>query len=105
MTVMKYIFVLQWPASSIDDYDSMVAIENLLISALSKNSNVDGHDIGAGETNIFIETDDPNGLYEEIKSALGSHGAWSYIRVAYRNTEGGAYMILWPKNLRDFRVR
>ena len=54
---MKYLFVLQWPATSVDDYDSMVAIENFLISFLSGSSRVDGHDVGAGEANIFIETD------------------------------------------------
>jgi len=102
---MKYTFVLQWPASSMGDYDSMIAIEGLLVSTLSKSSNVDGHDTGAGETNIFIDTDDPTALYEEIRSVLGSHGAWSDIRVAYRNVEGGPYTVLWPKSFRDFRVR
>jgi hypothetical protein len=102
---MKYLFVLQRPASSVEDYDSMVvAIEDLLISSLSKNSNVDGHDTGSGENNFVIETDDPLGLYEEIRHLLGSHSAWSDICVAYRDMEGGAYTALWPKNLRDFRV-
>jgi hypothetical protein len=101
---MKYLFVLQWPASSLEDHDSMVAIEELLISSLSKSSNVDGHDTGSGENNIFIETDDPQGLYEEIRHLLGSYSAWSDIRVAYRDMEGDAYTVLWPKDLRDFRV-
>jgi hypothetical protein len=56
---MKYVFVIQWPGSSTEDYDSMVEIENLLISGLSDGNNVDGHDVGSGEVNIFIETDNP----------------------------------------------
>jgi hypothetical protein len=60
-----------------EDYDSMIAIENLLISGISKNSCVDGHDVGSDEVNIFIETDDPQRLYDEVRSLLGSHDAWS----------------------------
>jgi hypothetical protein len=87
-----------------EDYDSMVTIENLLISSISRNSNVDGHDVGSDEVNIFIETDDPQGLYDEVSSLLGPYDAWSDIRIAYRSAEGGAYTVLWPKNLRDFDV-
>ena len=101
---MKYVFVIQWPGSSTEDYDSMVEIENLLISGLSDGNNVDGHDVGSGEVNIFIETDDPLGLYKEILSVLGAHDARPDIRMAYRNAEGGTYTVLWPTNLRDFEV-
>jgi hypothetical protein len=93
--MMKYVFVIQWPGSSMEDYDEMVAIENLLISSVSKNSRVDGHDVGSDEVNIFIETNDPQRLYDEVRSLLGS----------YRSMEGDAYTVLWPKNLRDFDVR
>jgi hypothetical protein len=102
--MMKYIFVIQWPGSSMEDYDEMVAIENLLISTVSKNSRVDGHDVGSDEVNIFIETNDPQRLYDEVTSLLGSHEAWSNIRLAYRSVEGDAYTVLWPKNLGDFDV-
>lgn len=105
ITAIKCAFVLQWPGSSTNDYDSTSAIENLLISSLSKSSKVDGHDVGSGETNIFIETDDPQKLYEEIISVLGSHDAWPDIRFAYRNVDEDAYTVLWPTNLRDFEVR
>lgn len=50
---MKYQLVLQWPASSIKDYDAMIEAENALIENLSAANDVDGHDVGSGEVNIF----------------------------------------------------
>jgi len=49
---MRYQLVLQWPASSIDDYDSMISIEDSLIEGLPNDSEVDGHDIGSGQ--VFL---------------------------------------------------
>jgi hypothetical protein len=56
---MKYQLALQWPASSIKDCDAMIEIEDTLTNHLSKNCEVDGHDVGSGEVNIFIHTDNP----------------------------------------------
>ncbi len=55
---MKYHLVLQWPASTIADYDALVAVETLLIERLTSGK-IDGHDMGSSEANIFIQTDDP----------------------------------------------
>jgi hypothetical protein len=101
---MRYTLVLQWPASSMEEYDAMIEIENLLMKALSKDDRVDGHDAGSGEVNIFIDTDDPQRAYHQIKSALSLHDAWSEIRIAYRDVEGGPYKVLWPRHLHYFRV-
>jgi hypothetical protein len=96
--------VLQWPATSIEDYDTMIEIENVLVAALSRNNHVEGHDAGSGTVNIFIETDDPQRTCQQIKSALSSQDMWPEARVAYRSIEGGPYTVLWPKNLHHFRL-
>jgi hypothetical protein len=90
--------------TSLEDYDAMIEIENPLIATLSKGDHVDGHDAGSGEVNIFIETNEPQRAYQQIKSALSSHDAWSEIRIVYRGVEGGPYTVLWPGHLTDFRV-
>jgi hypothetical protein len=66
---MKYQLVLQWPASSVDDYDSMIAIEESLIEELRGDSEVDGHDAGSGQVNIFIRTGGPAKTFEDIKKS------------------------------------
>ena len=101
---MNYQLVLQWPASSIKDYDTMIEIEDALIEKLSKAHDVNGHDAGSGEVNIFIHTDDPKRAFTEAKAVLGTRDFWVDAKVAYREMDGSEYTILWPKGLTEFRV-
>ena len=77
---MKYQLVLQWPASSIDNYDTMISVEDSLIKGLSDDDEVDGHDVGSGQVNIFVLTDNPARAFESIKEILEDCGAWSDVR-------------------------
>ena len=101
---MKYLLVLQWPNASIKDYDSLIAIEDLLTERLSEDSDVDGHDAGAGEMNIFINTNNPATTFKEIQDTLGSRDFWVDARVAYREPARSDYTILWPKGLTEFKI-
>ena len=101
---MKYQLVLQWPASSVDDYDLMIAIEDSLIEEIPNDSEVDGHDAGSGQVNIFIRTDGPTKTFEDVKNILSTSDAWTDIRIAYRDLERSEYTVLWPKNLKEFKV-
>ncbi len=101
---MKYQLVLQWPATSIKDFDDLIEVENILEENLSTSSEVDGHDAGSGEMNIFILTDDPAGTFVEVERALSGNGMWADARVAYRELDGEEFSVLKPKNLTDFKV-
>jgi len=101
---MKYQLVLQWDASSLADYDELIEIENALIQGLGGDHDVDGHDEGSEQMNIFIRTDDPNGAFGQSKGILVNHNAWKDIRIAYREASGNTYTILWPKGLAKFKV-
>lgn len=101
---MKYQLVLQWPAASIKDYETMIEIEDVVTENLSEGSDVDGHDAGSGEMNIFIHTDDPVFAFNEVKATLGSRDFWVDARVAYREITKSEYTILWPKDLVEFKV-
>ena len=82
----------------------MIEIEDVLINGLSEESDVDGHDFGSGEMNIFIYTDNPTKTFAEIKSLIGSQDHWTDARVAYREIEKDDYTILWPKDLLEFKL-
>jgi hypothetical protein len=102
---MRFQVVLQWPAQSLDDYDEKVAVEDLLIAKLTKQSEVDGHDCRSGETNIFVHTDDPRRAFEEIQTILSGHKLWPDVVIAYRQMDGTEYRVLWPQGTTTFNVR
>ena len=101
---MKFLLVIQCPATSMKDYDDMIKIESLLIEGLSATNEVDGRDIGANEVNIFIYTDNPLRAFEEVKSVLAGCANWFNAQVAYRDISTIEYTILWPKDLKIFKV-
>jgi len=101
---VKYQLVVQWPASSMKDYDAMVEIEDALIENLGSKSEVDGHDAGSGEVNIFIRTNDPKKTFNEVKAILESRNMWADVRVAYRDVSKSEYAILWPTHLTKFKI-
>jgi hypothetical protein len=46
-------------ASSAVDYDGLVDIEDRVIGCCGPDEEIDGHDLGQGEANILILTEDP----------------------------------------------
>jgi hypothetical protein len=102
---MKYQLVLQWTLGSFaNDYDTLIATEDLLITNLVDHGTVDGHDMGSGEMNIFILTDDPYLSFGQAKSILESSSTWATLRAAFREVDGSEYTILWPKYLTQFKL-
>lgn len=99
---MEYQLVLQWTADSTDDYDRILAIELTLDEHL--NANVDGHDFGLGEMNVFILTDDPKKTFADVRDILADPEIWRDVRVAYRHADGDEYTILWPSSLESFQI-
>jgi len=75
---MKYQLVLQFSADSLADFDELTSLEQALQETLSGVAEVDGHDFGVREFNIFILTDDPVHTFvlaEPIVEARGPHSA------------------------------
>lgn len=101
---MRYQIVLQWPASSIAGYDRMIEIESFLIDTISEGSEIDGHDAGSGEVNIFVHTDDVHLSFAEIKGLLATRSVLKDARIAYREIGKDQYSVLWPEDLKNFSV-
>ena len=102
--IVNYQLVLQWDAASLADYDRMIQIEEALIQGLGGDHDVDGHDEGSGQMNIFVRTNDPKKAFDQAKAILSKDDAWKDIRAAYREVSKNAYTILWPKGLAEFKV-
>ena len=78
------------------DFEDLIALEESLDTLLSSDHEVDGHDFGSGQMNIFVITDDPVGAFGKAKSAVGP-GDLSKLRAAYRPIDGEEYVTVWPE--------
>ena len=104
MSNMRYQLILQWPASSIEDYDSMIEIEETIIRGIGPLGKVDGHDAGSGEMNIFIFTDEPQVAFDRIKSVLGTRDFMPDLKAAFRQIGSDNFTIVHPEGLAHFSI-
>jgi hypothetical protein len=87
-----------------DTYDAVLDIEDLLIDSLDDGSDVDGHDVGSDEMNIFVSTDDPQATFKRVEATLPTHPLCVDLKAAFRAKDQDYYSVLWPESLRDFSV-
>ena len=93
---MRYQLTLQFRGDSLADYDAMVALQDELTEELGDSADVDGHDCGSGETNIFIFTSDPAATFQRIRPVLERTAHLQSVTAAYREVDGERYTVLWP---------
>jgi hypothetical protein len=91
-----YQLVLQFPAHAVN-YDELIAIEDELLDVVGSPAQVDGHDFGSGEGNIFILTNSPEATLEAVLPVLKDLSRDRDATVAYRAVHGEGYTVLWPK--------
>ena len=101
---MDYQLVLQFKGDSLRDYDSMISLEDALIEELADIAEVDGHDVGSGETNIFLETSEPASTFARAKAVLEQSSLLGKVAAAYRPVGGNSFIVLWPHQLQFFSV-
>ncbi len=99
---MRYQLILQFPEDMMN-YDSLIEMEDRLIGELDDEADVDGHDIGSGEINLFILTDNPKATFAKAEKVV-NHEFAKELKAAYREADGEEYVILWPPSLREFSV-
>jgi hypothetical protein len=102
---MKYQLVFRLPAESSEDLDAVIELEDALAEKLEGFAEVDGHDIGSGEMNVFIHTDKPVEAFERSRAELRERGMLSTVQVAYRHRDLEAYTVLWPVGLANFSLK
>lgn len=88
--------MLQFPEDSFADLDTLVRFEDSLCNVLGDRHDVDGHDLGSGEVNFFVLTDDPQAALGEIHEVLRCWFSHPLVRAAARRADGETYELLWP---------
>ena len=101
---MEYQLVIQFRPAAVLDFEKLVAIEDALIDELGDSASVDGHDIGSGEFNIFIFTNNPSGSFQRVQKLLQRVKPDGTMNVAYRHADGKDYVVFWPPILAEFKV-
>ena len=105
VSAMKYQLVLQFRGDSLEDFDEMIALEEELAEKLGNSADVDGHDMGSGERNIFIFTSDPARTFSEARLVLERAGTLQSVTAAYRPVRGEEYTIIWPEGSKqEFKI-
>jgi hypothetical protein len=99
---MRYQLVVQIRPASSDD--SAFELGGRIIEHLATSADVDGHDLGAGEFNIFIFTDDPSGTFCSIQALPETRSLSPAMTAAYRPVDGEDYIVLWPRNSTLFNI-
>lgn len=105
---MEYQLVIQFSKKLKGGFDRLIELENNLEEkfATSQIAQVDGHDSGQGEMNIFILTNNPLDTFKKIKDLLTREtDIILNMKVAYRDTKTDGFICLWPKNLTKFQVK
>lgn len=94
---MQYQLTLQFRGDSFGAYDAMIALEEALAKVLPDFADVDGHDVGSDETNIFIVTTDPAATFDLVRPVLQQMGHLRMVTAAYREIDGERYTVIWPE--------
>ena len=101
---MKYHLIIQFPEELYGDLDWISDLEDRLDESII-DAEVDGHDMGGGEVNIFIHANNPVDTFKIAKTILEEDGVeLKNIKFAYREINDDNYIPLWPENLINFRV-
>lgn len=98
--------VIQFTGRSLADYDKLIEVETALEERLGSDVDVDGHDFGSTEMNIFIFTSDVEKTFLRVKEILDSFSLLEDMRAACRDLkdESEVFTILWPNGLKVFSV-
>jgi hypothetical protein len=101
---VQFQLVLQCNASTLQEFDKLVKVEDLPYKHLPPNALADGHDFGLDEYNIFIHTDDPRSALAHAQNILEAHHLVIPFRAGYRDFGEEAYIPIWPPSLDSFEV-
>lgn len=95
----KFQLVIQFDDEQGEALDRVVALEDELIEMLDGIADVDGHDVGPGTANLFIDTDKPKKVWEMVEPLIekaADEGELQPVAAAYRSFDDDDYTVLWP---------
>jgi hypothetical protein len=92
----EYQVVLEFHGDDVENFDRVIAIGTKLEEELSSGE-VDGHDVGGGIVNIFIDTSQPRQCFTEAMRIIRGLEPQPHA-AGYRDYEEEDYIRLFPEN-------
>lgn len=100
----EYQVVLEFHGDDLQNFDRVIALESKLKEELLSGE-VDGHDVGGGIVNIFIDTREPKRCFEEAMRIINDMEP-KPDAAGYRIFEEEDYERLWPvEDLTPFELK
>lgn len=96
--------MLQFKQEFFGDLRVLEKLEDQLDKSLL-DVEVDGHDVGSSEYNIFIHTNNPQCAFDKVKIILYSQEIdIARVKAGYRLFSSNTYTPIWPSDLEKFSV-
>ena len=92
----RYQLVFRIRRTSLQQPDDIVRLEQALAERLGDTAELDGHDAGKRDIDIFILTADPAAAFRRSKAALEELALLDRVVVAHRLEGGARFTVLWP---------
>ncbi len=107
MNELRYQLVIQFKFRDDDTtlQDQVLTLEDDLIERLDPDVvDVDGHDAGSEEMNLFLFTNEPAAAFAQIKPIMLARSLLDRSAAAYRPTDAEDFVPIWPEGLKEFEV-
>jgi hypothetical protein len=103
---MKYQLVFQFAVGTSEELNSLLALEEIVLCECQKDpsSELDGHDFGMREFNIFIHTSDPQAAFVTFGNLIRASRPDLPFAAGYRAFDEDGYTPLWPQASNRFSV-
>jgi hypothetical protein len=92
----EYQLVLEFHGDDLENFDRVIALATQWEDEL-ESGEVDGHDVGGGIVNIFIDTREPRQCFREAMRIISGLKP-KPDAAGYRDYEEEDYVRLWPEN-------
>jgi hypothetical protein len=93
---VQYQLVLRFRKTFFADATSVHALEQALAEALGNGAQLDGHDTGARDIDLFMLTSDPASTFRRSKPTLERLQLLERVVAAYRLEGGARFTVVWP---------
>jgi hypothetical protein len=100
----SHVLAIQVDRALFEDVEDLMGLQGSIAQKLSELLRIDGHDYGPAQGTLFFRADDPRAAFEAYRDRVRTEGLAGH-RIACRPEGSDAWTILWPPDLKAFRVR